>query len=65
MLLTIIHVLNEQGTGYEFFKSIGLKNGANHLKGHPKVSKYTKFEIVIGLNVKVWFTFKNHYNKRT
>ena len=34
----ISHVLNEQGTGTE------LKNGARHLKEHPKVSKLAKFE---------------------
>ena len=38
------HVLNEQGTGYENLKSIELKNGARHLKEHPNISKFTKFE---------------------
>ena len=38
------HVLNEQGTGYEYLKSIELKNGARHLKEHPNISKFTKFE---------------------
>ena len=31
------HVLNEQGTGYEYLKSIELKNGARHLKEHPNI----------------------------
>ena len=38
------HVLNEQGTRYEYLKSIELKNGAHHLKEHPNISKFTKFE---------------------
>ena len=38
------HVLNEQGTGYEYLKSIELKNGSRHLKEHPNISKLTKFE---------------------
>ena len=38
------HVLNERGTGYEFLKSVELKNGARHLKEHPNISKFTKFE---------------------
>ena len=29
------HVLNEQRSGYEYLKSIKLKNGARHLKEHP------------------------------
>ena len=46
ILLTwqIGNVLNEQGTGYEVLKSIELKNGARHLKEHPNISKFTKFE---------------------
>ena len=46
----ISHVLNEQGTGYEHIfssaqkLSIELKNGARHLKEHPKMSKFTKFD---------------------
>ena len=38
------HVLNEQGTRYEYSISIELKNGARHLKESPKVSKFAKFE---------------------
>ena len=33
-----------RGTGYKYSISIELKNGARHLKEHPKVSKFTKFE---------------------
>ena len=40
-----------QGTGTNIFSlqykhsiSIELKNGAHHLKKHPKISKFTKFE---------------------
>jgi len=42
---TISHVLNEQGTGYEYLKSIELKNGTHHLKEQPNVIKFTKPEI--------------------
>ena len=45
--LTISHVLNEQGTGYEYSISIELKNGALYLKEHPKVSKFAKFELLV------------------
>ena len=38
------HFLNEQGTGYKYLKSIELKNGARHLKEHPNISKFTKFD---------------------
>ena len=41
---SIGHVLNELGTGYEYLKSIELKNGARHLKEHPNISKFAKFE---------------------
>ena len=41
---TISHVLNEQGTGYEYSKSTALINETCHLKGLPKISKFTKFE---------------------
>ena len=37
-------VLNEKGTGYEYLMSNESKNGANRLKQHPKMSKFTKFE---------------------
>ena len=40
-LKRIGHVLNEQGTGYEYLKSIELKNEARHLKEHPNISKFT------------------------
>ena len=43
-LFTIGHVLNEQGTGHKYLKSIELKNGSRHLKEHPNISKLTKFE---------------------
>ena len=42
--MPIGHVLNEQGTGYEYLKSIELKKEARHLKEHPNISKFTKFE---------------------
>ena len=41
---SISHVLNEQGTGYENSISIELKNGSCHLKEHPKLSAFAKFE---------------------
>ena len=41
---SVSHVLNEQGTGYEFLKSIELKNGPLYLKEQLKISKLTKFE---------------------
>ena len=44
---TGILVLNEQGTGYEYLKSIALKNGARHLKERPNISKFIKFERVL------------------
>ena len=50
-MYAIGHGLNEQGTGYEHIFSwyeysiaIELKNGARHLKEHPKISKFTKFD---------------------
>ena len=43
-VICIGHVLNEQGTGYEYLISIELKKGASHLKEHPNISKFTKFE---------------------
>ena len=42
--MRIGHVLNEQGTGYEYLKSIELKNWAGPLKEHPNISKITKFQ---------------------
>ena len=48
----ISHVLNKQGTGYEFLQSIELKNEARHVKEHPKISKFTKFE-------SYWFKLKS------
>ena len=42
--MRIGNVLNEQGTGYEYLKSIQLKNEARHLKEHPNISKFTEFE---------------------
>ena len=42
--MPIGHVLNEQGTGYEYLKSIELKKEARHLQEHPNISKFTKFE---------------------
>ena len=41
---TISHVLNEQGTGYEYLISIELKNESRLVKEHPKVSKSANFE---------------------
>ena len=38
------HVLNEQGTGYEYLISTELRNRAHHLKEHPNIRKFTKFE---------------------
>ena len=38
------HVLNEQGTGYKYLKSIELRNKARQLKEHPKISKFAQFE---------------------
>ena len=43
-LVEIGLIINEQGTEYEYSISIELKNGARHLKEHPKISKFTKFE---------------------
>ena len=50
-ILSIGHVLNQQGLGtsifsllYEDLISIKLKNGACRLKGYPKISKFTKFD---------------------
>ena len=38
-------VLNEQGTGYQYSMLIEiLKNLAPHLKEHPKISTFAKFE---------------------
>ena len=42
--LAISHVLNEQGTGYKYLKSIELKNGSFHLKEHPKLSTFVEFQ---------------------
>ena len=55
---TISHVLNEQGTGYKYLKSIEFRNEARHLKKHPKISKFTKFE-------SYWFKRKGmvHFQK--
>ena len=36
-------VLKEQGTGYEYLKSIELKKEARQLKEYPKISTFTKF----------------------
>ena len=44
LALSIGHVLNEQGTGYEYLKSIELKKGTHHPKKHPNISKFTKFK---------------------
>ena len=44
IFIVISHVINEQGTGYEYSKSIDLKNEASDLKEHPKISKLGKFE---------------------
>ena len=38
----ISHVLNEQGTGYEFLKSIELENGPGRLKEHPQITKFNR-----------------------
>ena len=43
-LTSISHVLNEQEAKYEYLISIELRNGACHLKEHPKISNFTKFE---------------------
>ena len=40
----ISYVLNEQGTWYKYLISNELKNGAHHLKEHPKISNFAKFE---------------------
>ena len=40
----IRHVLNEQGTGYQYSLSIELTDEARHLKEHPKFSKCAKLE---------------------
>ena len=37
------YVLNVHGTGYEYSIPIEL-NGAHHLKDHPKINKFAKFE---------------------
>ena len=50
-LVLIVNYLDEQGTGYEFSISIDLTKGARHLKEHPKVSKFAKFE-------SYWFKLK-------
>ena len=42
--LLISHVLNEQRTEYEYFKSIELRKEARHLKEHPKINRFIKFE---------------------
>ena len=42
--MNISHFLNEQGTGYKYLKSIELKIEGRHLKEHPNVSNFTKFE---------------------
>ncbi len=42
--LVISHVRNEQGTGYEYSILIELKNEPCHLKEHPKISLFTKFD---------------------
>ena len=42
--ISIEHVQNEQGTGYEYSISIELKNGAQQLKEHPKISLFANFE---------------------
>ena len=44
LMAPIGHVLNEQGTGYEYLKSMELKIEARHPKKHPNISKFTKFE---------------------
>ena len=56
---TISHVLNEQGTGYKYLKSIELKNGSCHLKDHPKISKFAKFESYWFKRKGVVHAFKN------
>ena len=51
LLYQISHVLNEQGTGNEFLKSIvKLKNGPYHLKEHPKIRNLQN--LIVGLNAK-------------
>ena len=57
----ISHVQNEQGTGYEYLKSIELKYEARHLKEHPEISKFTIFEGYC-FNAKAWYAFKNRWN---
>ena len=46
----ISHVLNKQGTEFEYLKLIEFRNEARHLEEHPKMSKFAKFE---------WYAFKN------
>ena len=48
----------QQRTGYEYLKSIELKNEARHLKENSKISKFTIL-IAVGLNAKAWYAFKN------
>ena len=40
----ISHVLNEQGTGYECLKSIGVNSKSYHMKEHPRLIEIVKFE---------------------
>ena len=40
----ISHVLNEQRTGYECLKSIGMKSESYHMKEHPRLIQIVKFD---------------------
>ena len=41
----ISHVLNEQGTGYDFLKSIGVRSESYHVKEYPRLIQTLKSEL--------------------
>ena len=43
-MLLAMTVINEQGTGYQCLKSIGLKSETYHIKKHPSLIQFVKFE---------------------